>query len=78
MLTILPDPLPEVSVDDLQARADELHERERETRLALGEAMLRGLPGEAARVELRRIREDLDGLYAAARIIEAIRGRGRR
>ena len=75
MFTVFPDPLPEVSLDELQARADELHERERETRLAAGEALLRGLSGEAARAELRRIRDEIDAVYAAQRILHATRGR---
>lgn len=52
-------------LEDLQVEADELHEREREALEALVRARIRGLRGDAARAELRRVREDLECTYAA-------------
>lgn len=74
MRTIIDAPLPDISAEDLQAEADRLHDLERKTLLAVGEARLRGLPGEAGLTELRRIREALEGTYAALRLLNATRG----
>lgn len=59
--------------DTLDLRAEDLHHREQEALLALGEAELAGLPGDAARAELRKVRESLTAIHAASRVLE-IRG----
>ncbi len=57
-------------IPELQARAELLHERERQALRAMGVALLRGLPGAAARAELRRVREELEAVASAARLQE--------
>lgn len=64
---------PTIRVEDLDAQAFELMDAEQEALLALGQARLRGLPGSAARAELRRVRESLEGVMAASRVLEAVR-----
>lgn len=69
LASLLP-PVPEVDPSVLAVRARQLHDQEREALEALGVATLRGIPGAAARAELRRIREELDATYSAQRILE--------
>jgi hypothetical protein len=50
---------------------EDLYEIERELLLDLGRARLRGLPGESAARELRRVRDALEAAAAAQRLLEA-------
>lgn len=56
---------------DLEHRFAELRDREREAVRALGIATAKGLAGEAARAELRRLREELEATTAALRFLES-------
>lgn len=77
MKTILPDPLPSISPAELEKRLDALHEAEHDARMAAAEALLRGLPGEAARSELQRLRVEIDVTHGALRLLAAMQPRHR-
>jgi hypothetical protein len=66
--------IPEVTMSDLEGEVRALHDAEREALLAAGSARLRGLPGAAARAELRRVREELEVRYAAQHVLETLGG----
>lgn len=59
------------STSQLEETASSLHDRERDALMALGKAYLAGLSGDAARFELRQVREEIEAVYAALRVLEA-------